>query len=393
MKKWFGASKPSELTARDAIRQKKWSKALEHYQSQATAQERDYALWNLVGDLHMSNKARSQAVEAWRRAIEGYVAEGLYENVLGIARKMLRRVPDEEDAYLILASAYLELEYHADCLGQVRSYVKLAKQRSESELRAQFKTILDADIRAPHLLEELLSLYEDSGIEDIELQRRVDEYVTSRLAAREAAAPASGVAQAETASAETDDPEAQSSVPFASPFGGLATLDGGSDVGEPAEFANFGRALGSSPQSEYEYSNSTPGYEAEQLPAGDGKDHYDLGIVYREMKLWDAAISEFEQARRDSALRTRATLALAECLQESGDQQGALVLLENEKKQSSGSPSERIGLDFQLGTIHELVGNLEAALECFETVQRQNAAHAEAGQKVSELSRRLGRTV
>ena len=30
-------------------------------------------------------------------------------------------------------------------------------------------------------------------------------------------------------------------------------------------------------------------FAEEDLPAGQGKDHYDLGVVYAEMKLWDAA--------------------------------------------------------------------------------------------------------
>ncbi|MBI5059419.1 tetratricopeptide repeat protein [candidate division KSB1 bacterium] len=391
MKKLFGATKQPELVARDAIRQKHWSKALAYYESKASSQERDYSLWNLVGDLHMSNKSRGQAIEAWRRALEGYVLEGLHENVLGIGRKMLRRAPEEEDVYLILAEAYLGLEYYADCLAQIRSYVKLAKQQSEQELRSSFKKILESDIRSPHLLEELASLYTDSKIEDVETQQRLTQYVESRLANREYAERSMPSAEATVETALESPAITRAKASEYSDYGGLNTLDETMSIGAE-EFPGMSRGFGSAGSDGMGFAGSANGTDdSEPLPAGDGKDHYDLGVVYREMKLWDAGISEFEQARRDPAIRLRASLALAECLQESGDLQGALTLLENEQQHDSGSPSEQMGLHYQLGVVHELVGNLDQALEQFELVRQQNASHEGAGQKVAELSRRLGR--
>ena len=140
--------------------------------------------WNLLGDLHISNKARGQAVECWRRALEGYALEGLYENVLGIAGKILRRTPDEEEVHLLLAEAYLGLEYHADCLTALRSYLKLSKRRSEPEMRALFKKILESPIHHLHLLEELNSIFKEAAVEDYELARTLTTTSRSRAAGR-----------------------------------------------------------------------------------------------------------------------------------------------------------------------------------------------------------------
>jgi tetratricopeptide (TPR) repeat protein len=305
---------------------------------------------------------------------------------------MLRRAPEEEDVYLVLSDAYLGLEYYADSLAQIRSYVKLAKQKSEPDLRSAFKKVMDADVRNPHLLDELSSLYADSGIEDLELQRRLSEYVDSRLASREYAASASpSVEDLERPQVETS-PMARAAASDDSSVSGLVTLDHTGLDEEPGNYPSFNGSFGSTGNGSFDFKPNAESSEvSEPLPSGEGKDHYDLGIVYREMKLWDAAISEFEQARRDPSLRLRATLALSECMQESGDLQGALTMLEREKDQNTGSPSERMGLNFQLGVIYELIGNLEQALEQFQIVQSQNGEHEAASQKVQELSRRLGK--
>ena len=173
----FSGTKDPERQARLAIRRRKWGQAIAYYEGRLQANERDFALWNLLGDLHMNNGARAQAVEAWRRALEGYALEGLHENVLGIARKVLRRAPQESDVYLLVADACLGLEYQADCLAALRSYLKLTKQRSEADLRALFKKLLDASLRHVHLLEEMGAIYRDSGIDDPELAARVANYI------------------------------------------------------------------------------------------------------------------------------------------------------------------------------------------------------------------------
>ena len=106
------------------------------------------------------------------------------------------------------------------------------------------------------------------------------------------------------------------------------------------------------------------------------------------MKLWDAAIAEFEQARRDSSVRTRSTLALAECLQETHDLQGALDLLEKEL-QNGGPAHEKLGIVFQRGVIHELLGNLDEALSSFEQVQNENSSYGDVEIRVADLRNRL----
>ncbi|HEY3296256.1 MAG TPA: hypothetical protein VGL38_12580 [bacterium] len=390
MKNLFGDKGNPELQARDAMRQKKWGKALEFYSKRLEENERDFALWNLVGDLHINNRSRAQAVEAWRRALEGFALEGLYENVLGIARKILRRTPEEEDVHLLLAEAYLGLEYQADCLASFRSYLKLSRHRSESDMRSLFKKILDQPIRHAHLLHELEALWKESAIEDFELEQRLLEYVKTGLEHAVSHAPAEPDEDADRPYGETGRRAAAESSEE-----NLITLDGLDSFPEDIAMDTLSYTP---PMMNVDVPPARPapvqyeavsGEEAEEQPTGAGRDHYDLGVVYKEMTLWDAAMAEFEQARQDKSIRARATLALAECLQESRDLQGALELLESESQQSDGSPVEQLTVIHQLGIVHELLGNLDQALNLFKTVHDRHPGYGDVETRISALQSRL----
>jgi tetratricopeptide (TPR) repeat protein len=391
MNSLFGDKRDPELQARDAIRRKKWSRAIAYYEQKLRENERDFALWNLLGDLHMSNRARARAAEAWRRALEGFALEGLHENVLGVARKILRRAPEEEDVHLILAEACLGLEYHADCLAALRAYLRLAKHRSEADLRSLFKRIPESGMRHPHLFEELRAIYKESAIEDIELERRLEEFVEAGLrTAAESRVAFPSAEEREPVETSADVAPAAAEPPTQD---GLLILDGLDSFGDDngGDYVYRGTSEPGRGESSARAGDADAAAAAEpgDIPAGEGKDHYDLGMVYKEMKLWDAAIAEFEQARRDSSLRARGTLALAECLQESHDLQGALALLESEQQSADSSPQDTLSMRHRLGIIHELLGNLDDALQHFEAVQNANPGYGDVETRISALRGRL----
>jgi tetratricopeptide (TPR) repeat protein len=388
MNSLFGDKRDPELQARDAIRRKKWSRAINYYEQRLRENERDFALWNLLGDLYMNNHARARAAEAWRRALEGFVLEGLHENVLGVARKILRRAPEEEDIHLVMAEACLGLDYHADCLASLRTYLRLAKHRSEADLRSLFKKIPESGMRHAHLLEELRAVYKESDIEDIELERRIEEFVEAGLKV----VADTHVPSADVMESEPDEAPAEGLVLPVEPGtqDGLLILDGLESFGDD----NGADYVYHRPSDPARTESREPSSEAEvadhgDLPSGEGRDHYDLGMVYREMKLWDAAVAEFEQARRDPSLRSRATLALADCLQESHDLQGALALLESEQQSADSTPQDKLSMRHQLGIVHELLGNLEDALQHFEAVREANPGYADVEMRISALRSRI----
>jgi tetratricopeptide (TPR) repeat protein len=387
----LGRKADPEKTARDAIRKKKWKKAIDYYEHQLKSNERDFALWNLVGDLHASNKSIAQAMECWRHALEGYVLDGLYDSVLGIGRKMIRYTPEEEDINLILAEAYMGMEYYADCLATFRSYMKLAKHRSEPDMRSLFRKIMECQIRYSHLLDEISTLYKDSGIEDIELEKSLEAYI-EKMSAEAVQSDVESEAlfdEDALAGTGTERPQIIESANGLAMLGGISASDDWNSSGSiRSSFDAPSMDFHAPPSLDSDF--ELPPVEIQnELPAGEGKDHFDLGMVYTEMSLWDAAISEFENARRDPTYRYRATLGLANCFQNTNDLQKALNLLEAERKASTAHGVDSSELNFQLGEIHELLGNMEEALSCFETIRGHESPRGAADERIRSLQSKL----
>ncbi len=383
----FGHQLRPERRTRDLLRQRKWKKALAELEKTASADEKNCAAWNAVGDVRFRSKSLQGAVEAWRRAADGYAREGLHENALALTTKILRTSPDETDLHLMLAEHYFAMGYVADSLASLRTYLRLCSPPSEPGLRAFFRRVIERDLTHAHLLEELLPLFRDAQIEDQELQTDLEKFVDSRQKVVEQAEPV------ETAPHEDELPPETEPVHVAGGAEGLMTLDTAGD-GAPA-FEDESRGAFASEASQPPVTREPPreatpeSPEETGLPEGEGRDHYDLGVVYQEMKLWDAAISEFKQARRDSNFCFKADLATAQCVMARGNPEKALALLESFEKSEEQPPEDRLRLELIKGEVHKMLGNLSQALAHFENVHSQQAMFENVEDKIHSLKKRM----
>jgi tetratricopeptide (TPR) repeat protein len=273
----------------------------------------------------------------------------------------------------------------------MRSYIRSARKVSEHDLKGLFVKVLESTIHHPHLLEELRALYADSKVEDVELAARLEKEIAARLEGSHAPTESESVDNGPAATAP-EMPKIETVKPPV--VEGLIMLDNRHEdaLSREPQHEQPSRAdeqLQPPADFSYDFGTGDPG-ESTGSSGGDGKDHYDLGNVYREMQLWDAAAAEFEQARNDPSLRMRASLAMAECLLQLNNLQGALDILEAESRVGGGSPQERLNLDFQLGLVCEQLGNFREALAHFESVFRQNSRHADAAERIQVLRKRIG---
>jgi len=123
----------------------------------------------------------------------------------------------------------------------------------------------------------------------------------------------------------------------------------------------------------------------------DGKEHYDMGKIYKEMKLWDAAIAEFKTAATDLNWRAKSCIVLAECFKEKGDVALAISQLKwalsaaDELKDES----DEYDLHYVLGQIYERGGNLNEAKEEYQVVHRWNPSHKGVEKKLMDLRKRM----
>jgi tetratricopeptide (TPR) repeat protein len=238
-----------------------------------------------------------------------------------------------------------------------------------------------------HLLEELVPLFRETRIEDQELGTELEKFIVSRKKAVAEVAPREEMAFEEAVSSREE------SANYGGSADGLMTL------------GTAGAGVSNAEESALAFSSQVPGQGTsergsatraswettrdETLSTGEGRDHYDLGMVYLEMKLWDAALDEFEQARRDESLRFRAGLALAECLLAKGDPRQALELLEKFEGEESQADEERLRFELVKGEIQEALGNLTQALSHFETIHERQQTFGNVEERIRHLKERM----
>ncbi len=136
--------------------------------------------------------------------------------------------------------------------------------------------------------------------------------------------------------------------------------------------------------------SETSGVVEGQIDLEDAESHYNLGIAYKEMGLFDDAIAEFEKAGRSpSRLQDSLTLQ-GMCLAE----KGAFPEAEQAFLAGLGHPrlsiDERISLQYELGLLYEGWGRPEQALQAYNQVAGNDRFFRDVGEKIEALRRKLG---
>jgi pilus assembly protein FimV len=108
---------------------------------------------------------------------------------------------------------------------------------------------------------------------------------------------------------------------------------------------------------------------SETLSDGDTETRYDLGIAYREMELYDDAISEFSLCLDSDARRLDSLCMMALCALDLNRGQDAVSHLEQALALPGVPDERRIGIYFDLGQAFVALGNLVRARESFEAVR------------------------
>jgi tetratricopeptide (TPR) repeat protein len=116
--------------------------------------------------------------------------------------------------------------------------------------------------------------------------------------------------------------------------------------------------------------------------------HYHLGIAYREMELFDHAISEFELASSDPSIKCDCYIMLGNCFMEKGDYDKSIEYykMASEIKGLSGAKLAR--LHFSLGLVYEASGMVSEALDSFHLVLKLDHSVSEAQEKIKKLQQK-----
>lgn len=129
----------------------------------------------------------------------------------------------------------------------------------------------------------------------------------------------------------------------------------------------------------------------EHLDERDFETHYNLGIAYKEMELYDEAIQEFRLAARDAGRALACADLLGLCCLAKGDAKAAIREFRAGLDVRGHPPEAYRSLRYDLGIAYETCEDLERALEAFETLQAEDARFRDVPARVESLRERIQR--
>ncbi len=122
-----------------------------------------------------------------------------------------------------------------------------------------------------------------------------------------------------------------------------------------------------------------------QLTKEDAETHYNLGIAYMEMELFDEAIKEFKLSLKDPSLEFDALTRLALCSMKKGEFHEATGFYERALKMEGKSEEEKKALMYELGLTLEAAGRREDALRMFSKVYEMDREYRNVAEKMESL--------
>ena len=130
---------------------------------------------------------------------------------------------------------------------------------------------------------------------------------------------------------------------------------------------------------------------SERISGEDHESHYDLGMAYMEMGLYDEAIGEFQVASKGGPMELKCLEMIALCFLEKNEPAAAAKELTRALEIPGYGPEETISIRYNLGVSNERIGNWDRALQHFEEVYLINVDFLKVASKVKELKQRLAR--
>jgi tetratricopeptide (TPR) repeat protein len=133
-----------------------------------------------------------------------------------------------------------------------------------------------------------------------------------------------------------------------------------------------------------------PAFETEPSPPPSDKDaemHYHLGIAYKEMELFDYAISEFEQAALDLSIKFDSYMMLGSCFMEKGAYDKSIEHYKMAADIKGLSKEKLARINLHMGLAYEASGMTSEALDAYHLALRLDPS-SEAKEKIKVLQQK-----
>ncbi len=125
--------------------------------------------------------------------------------------------------------------------------------------------------------------------------------------------------------------------------------------------------------------------DSEDLSEEEVAQHYDLGLAYKDMGLYEEAIQAFRKAAADAKRETESRLMVGLCYREEGDQASAVKEFEAALKSKNITGTQLISLQYELAASYEALDDREKAIQYFTKVMQADANYLDAAQRAEQL--------
>ncbi|MCA9764636.1 MAG: tetratricopeptide repeat protein, partial [Gemmatimonadetes bacterium] len=115
----------------------------------------------------------------------------------------------------------------------------------------------------------------------------------------------------------------------------------------------------------------------------DAETHYDLGLAYKEMGLWDEAIKAFDKVMANPAREVQCRLMIGLCRRDQGNPSEAVHSFKAALHAPQVNEREKLGLLYEIGITYEAMGDAREALYYFEGVLKRDAAFLDVADRVA----------
>ncbi len=134
-----------------------------------------------------------------------------------------------------------------------------------------------------------------------------------------------------------------------------------------------------------ESGESLAGQITSDIDDGDLKSHYDMGMAYIEMQLYDKAIKELQIASRADEMKLRSLEMIGLCFISKQEPRLAVKQLERGLEISEKLGAENLGIHYNLGLAYEALDETEKAREHFEQVYIVDVTFREIKEKMQKF--------
>ena len=121
------------------------------------------------------------------------------------------------------------------------------------------------------------------------------------------------------------------------------------------------------------------------LESSDAQSHFDLGLAFKEMGLFDEAINEFRQASQDPPRLVQCLIMQCACLRERGDVEKAMSML-CELLKPGISNEDSCAVKYELATGYETLGQKDEATAVLNEIMEINPAFRDIRSRLNAVN-------